>query len=378
WPCVGAILGPVGTLNNAGVIDGGSRSAIDVGTTYSSAVAYSYGWTNSGTITTNSTAATLANITSMSWTNSGTISNIGTGAAISGGYMTLTNSAGGRITTAGTTAIDHYGTFNLTNAGTIVGDVTSSTVTFSGAMTIDNAVGTITGNVRLGQGNDTLTVGYANGAIRTGISGTIDGGAGTDTLRVRFATDATLSSPLTLPTNFEQLTLAPDAKTTATLVTGFTVAGPLRVAGSGTVVNNAVLSGTGTVLADEYNSSGSPSVTNAGTITGTGTQTGTFAVSLNYANRFENSGTVAASQNGVSFSSQGAFVNSGTITAGGTAVSLFGPSFANSGTIRSTGGIGAILSGSSGSNWANSGRIEGTTAGLQLSSGLTNAGTITA
>ncbi|WP_336869353.1 autotransporter outer membrane beta-barrel domain-containing protein [Sphingomonas sanguinis] len=375
---IGAILGPVGTLNNAGVIDGGSRSAIDVGTTYSSAVAYSYGWTNSGTITTSSTAATLTNITSMSWTNSGTISNIGTGAAISGGYMTLTNAAGGRITTAGTTAIDHYGTFNLTNAGTIVGDVTSSTVTFSGAMTIDNAVGTITGNVRLGQGNDTLTVGYANGAIRTGISGTIDGGAGTDTLRVRFTTDATLSSPLTLPTNFEQLTLAPDAKTTATLATGFTVAGPLRVAGSGTVINNAALSGTGTVLADEYNSSGSPSITNAGSITGTGTQAGIYAVSLNYANRFENSGTVTASQNGVSFSSQGAFVNSGTITAGGTAVSLFGPSFANSGTIRSTSGIGAVLSGSTGSNWTNSGRIEGTTAGLQLSSGLTNTGTITA
>ncbi|WP_440980255.1 autotransporter outer membrane beta-barrel domain-containing protein (plasmid) [Sphingomonas pseudosanguinis] len=375
---IGAISGAIGTLNNAGVIDGGSRSAIDVGTTYSSAVASSYGWTNSGTITTNSTAATLANIKSMSWTNSGTISNIGTGVAIAGGYMTLTNAAGGRITTAGTTAIDHYGTFNLINAGTIVGDVTSSTVTFSGAMTIDNAVGTITGNVRLGQGNDTLTVGYANGAIRTGISGTIDGGAGTDMLRVRFTSDAILSSPLLLPTNFEQLTLVPDAKTTATLATGFTVAGPLRVAGSGTIINNAALTGSGTILSDEFGSSGSPSITNAGSITGTGTQTGTFAVSFNSVNRFENSGTVTASQNGVAFGSNGAFVNSGTITATGTAVSLFGPSFANSGTIRSTGGIGAILSGSSGSTWTNSGRIEGTTAGLRLSSGLTNSGTITA
>ena len=94
-------------------------------------------------------------------------------------------------------------------------------------------------------------------------------------------------------------------------------------------------------------------------------------------NRFENSGTVTATGNGVSFNSQGAFVNSGTITASDTAVSLFGPSFANSGTIRSTNGIGAILSGSSGTNWTNSGRIEGTTAGLRLSSRLTNTGTIT-
>ncbi|WP_294268389.1 autotransporter outer membrane beta-barrel domain-containing protein [uncultured Sphingomonas sp.] len=375
---IGAISGAVGTLNNAGTINGGSRSAIDVGTTYNSAVS-SYGWTNSGTITANSTAATLANIPSTSLTNSGTISNAGTGTAIAGGYMTLTNAAGGRITTAGTTAIQVSGGITLTNAGTIVGDVVSTTGSFGfGTSTIDNSTGTITGNVRLGSGSDTLTVGYANGALRTGISGTIDGGAGTDTLRVRFTTDATLSSALTLPTNFEQLTLAPDAKTTTTLANGFTVSGALRVAGSGTIINNAALSGSGTILSDEFGSSGSPSVTNAGSITGTGTQTGTFAVSLNSVNRFENSGTITASQNGVAFGSNGAFVNSGTITATGTAVSLFGPSFANSGTIRSTGGIGAILSGSSGSTWTNSGRIEGATAGLRLSSALTNSGTITA
>ncbi|MFV3517394.1 hypothetical protein ACNJD8_22550, partial [Mycobacterium tuberculosis] len=77
---------------------------------------------------------------------------------------------------------------------------------------IDNSIGTITGDVRLGSGNDTLTVGYAGGAIRTGVSGTIDGGAGTDTLRVRLTSDTTLSSALTLPTNFEQLTLVTDAK----------------------------------------------------------------------------------------------------------------------------------------------------------------------
>ncbi len=374
---IGAISGAIGTLTNAGTIDGGSRSAVDAGATYSSAV-YGYGWTNSGTISNNGTAATLANVRTSTLTNSGTIANAGTGAAIAGGYMTLTNGAGGRITTAGTTAIEHYGTFKLTNAGTIVGDIANSTVTFSGDITVDNAVGTITGNVRMGLGNDTLTIGYANGAFRTGISGAIDGGAGTDTLRVRLTSDTTLSSTLTLPTNFEQLTLVTDAKMTTTLANGFAVAGPLRIGGDGTVVNNTTLSGTGTVLADEYASYGAAVVRNAGSITGTGTNSGNFAVQLGSVNRFENSGTITATGNGVSFSSQGSFVNSGTITAGGTAVSLFGPSFTNSGTIRSTGGIGAILSGSSGSNWTNSGRIEGTTAGLQLSSSLTNSGTITA
>ncbi len=378
---IGAISGPVGTLTNAGTIDGGARSAIDTGATYSSAV-YGSGWTNSGTITNNGTAATLANYRGSTLTNSGTISNGGTGAVVaapSGYNLSLVNQAGGRITTAGTTAIQGDSGINLVNSGTIVGDIASTAGQFSYyTSTIDNAAGTINGNVRLGGGNDTLVVGYANGAIRTGISGTIDGGAGIDTLRVRFTSDATLSSALALPTNFEQLTLAPDAKMTATLARGFAVAGPVRVGGSGTVVNNTELSGTGTVLADDSSSYSAPSFTNAGSITGTGTQSGIYAVSLNAVNRFENSGTVTASQNGVSFSTQGTFVNSGTITATGTAVSLFGPSFANSGTIRSTGGIGAKLSGSYGSNWTNTGRIEGTTAGLQLSSALTNTGTITA
>lgn len=378
---IGAISGPVGSLTNAGTINGGSRSAIDAGTAYSSAV-YGGSWTNSGTIGNNGTAATLANYRGSTLTNSGTISNAGTGAVIvaaSGNSLSLVNQTGGRIATAGATAIQNDSGISLVNSGIIVGDIASTAGQFSYySSSIDNAAGTITGNVRLGAGNDTLVVGYANGVIRTGISGTIDGGAGTDTLRVRFTSDATLSSGLALPTNFEQLTLAPDAKMTTTLARGFTVIGPVRVGGSGTVVNNTALSGTGTVLADEYTSSGSPSFTNAGSITGTGTQSGVYAVSLSSVNRFENSGTVTASQNGVSFSTQGTFVNSGTITATGTAVSLFGPNFNNSGTIRSTGGIGAILSGSSGSTWTNSGRIEGASAGLQLSSSLTNSGTITA
>ncbi|MDR6144238.1 hypothetical protein QE363_000031 [Sphingomonas sp. SORGH_AS870] len=374
---IGAISGPVGTLTNAGTIDGGSRSAIDVGATYSSVV-YGFNWTNSGAIRSASTTATLANVRTSTLTNSGTIANTGTGAAITGIGVSLVNQTGGQITTAGTIAIQGSGGVNLVNSGTIVGGITTTANQYGyDTSTVDNTLGTITGDLRLGSGNDTLTVGYANGAIRTGISGAIDGGAGTDTLRVRLTSDTSLSSALTLPTNFEQLTLVTDAKMTATLAGGFATTGTLRVGGDGTLVNNTALSGTGTVLADEYASYSAAIVKNAGSISGTGSQVDSFAVSLGSVKSFENSGTITATMGGLSFSSQGTAVNSGTITAGGTAVSLIG-SFTNSGTIRSTGGIGAILSASSGATQTNSGRIEGATAGVQLSSSLNNSGTITA
>ena len=190
---IGAISGPVGSLTNAGTINGGSRSAIDAGTAYSSAV-YGGSWTNSSTSGNNGTAATLANYRGSTLTNSGTISNAGTGAVIvaaSGNSLSLVNQTGGRIATAGATAIQNDSGINLVNSGIIVGDIVTAAGQFGyNNSTIDNTAGTITGNVRFGAGSDTLVVGYVNGAIRTGISGVIDGGAGNDTLRVRFTSDA--------------------------------------------------------------------------------------------------------------------------------------------------------------------------------------------
>ncbi|MEG3156089.1 OPT family oligopeptide transporter, partial [Sphingomonas sp. RB1R13] len=126
---IGAISGAIGTLTNAGTIDGGSRSAIDAGANYNSAV-YSNGWTNTGTITSNGTAATLANLRSSTLTNSGTISNNGTGAAISGNSVSLVNQAGGLVTTTGTTAIQSDNGISLVNSGTIVGDIASASGPF--------------------------------------------------------------------------------------------------------------------------------------------------------------------------------------------------------------------------------------------------------
>lgn len=308
-------------------------------------------------------------------TNAGTVDG---GAAIAVATTvsraTITNT--GRIASQGGTAIDATGAVALTNGGTITGSVISRARSGQNSM-IDTLAGTINGNLVLGAGDDTLLARYDNGRLVTGISGTIDGGAGTDTVRMRIAGDATLGA-LALPTGFERLGLATSFGSTVTLGSEFgAIGGLVQVEGSGTVVNRGTLTGAAPVVSDSFATDGSPTFINAGVIRTTGGATGSFAVQLGTARRFQNDGDVVANGNGVSFSAQGAFVNTGTITANGTAVSLFGPSFTNSGTIRSTAGTGAILNGSSGSNWTNSGTIDGAVAGVRLSSTLVNTGVIT-
>ena len=230
---------------------------------------------NSGTITGTGTG------TDGTLTNSGTISNSGTGAAITGTSLTLINQAGGLIS-AGATAVDILDSGTLTNAGTI------------------------NGNLRLGAGSDTLTVGYADGAVRTGVTGTIDGGAGMNRLRIRFTSDATLASAPVLPNGFRQMILSPDAGKTATLGGGYQSADTLRIGGNGTVISNATLSGAGTLLTDDGNSNEKPIIVNAGTIIGTPGSTNGWpasAVQLYQAQRFENSGTITAGGNAVLFTS---------------------------------------------------------------------------
>ena len=373
---IGAISGPVGTLINAGMIDGGTRSAIDWGTGF----LFFGDVTNSGTITSASTTATLANLgSSRAVANTGLIANSGSGAALAGESLIVTNATGGRITSAGAAAIQANTVLVLTNAGTITGNVvTAAQPAYAASSMIDSSAGTITGSVTFGAGSDTLVAGWGGTGLVTGITGAIDGGAGIDTVRVRISADATLANAAVLPTAFEQFSVAPDANVTVTLADGFSAPGPLGITGSGTIVNRTTLTGaTQAVVANDFSASGYPTFINAGMIRTTAGTSGVFAASLGFnVNRFENSGTIAATGDGVSFSSQGEFVNSGTITAAGTGVSLFGPSFANSGTIRSTGGTGVILSGSSGSAWTNSGLIEGATAGALVSSALVNTGTI--
>ncbi|WP_380785619.1 autotransporter outer membrane beta-barrel domain-containing protein [Sphingomonas sp. R86521] len=372
---IGAISGPVGTLTNAGTIDGGVRGAVDMGT----GGLFNGSVTNSGTIASTSTVATVANLGSFrAVMNSGTIANRGTGAALTGENLSITNASGGRITSAGATAIQSNTYLTLTNAGTITGNViTASQPSYVTGSTIDSSSGTIAGSVTFGVGDDTLIAGWNGTGLVTGITGAINGAAGTDTLRVKFTADATIARTIVLPTNFERVSLAPDTKVTTTLADGFNAPGPILIGGSGTVINRTTIVGATQAVAVDSASLSSPTFVNAGTIVTTAGRSGVFALGLGFSiNRFENSGTITATGDGVDFGSQGRFLNSGTITAAGTGVSLFGPYFTNSGTIRSTGGIGVILSGSYGSDWTNSGRIEGATAGARVSSTLINTGTI--
>lgn len=417
---IGAVQAAINSINNAGTINGGSLSALAAGT-------YFYGtFVNSGTITsasgnptilnysniTNSgtisntggglaldgTALNLTNLTGGTITangssvlgsgtggitlvNSGTVSNSGAGAALSGTSLAVTNNAGGVIRSGtGNVALTASSGISLVNQGAITGNIVAGTSGSSGfASTIDSTAGTVTGNLTLGNGNDTLVATLKNGSLYTGISGAINGGGGTNTVQLKTSADATLSSALSLPTNFSQIDFMPVFGTTLTLASTYPTTSSLLFDGAGTLDNQATISGTGQVVG-QMNYSSSGTFRNSGTIISANSGSTASAINLTGYASFVNSGTVTATGSGV-YVSVGSVTNTGLITAGGTAVSGFlgsNNSFANSGTIRSTGGIGASLSFSCTCYTAtNSGTIAGATVGLSLGSGtIVNTGTI--
>ena len=415
---IAGISGAVGYIQNQGTIDGGSNSAI-AGGTYSSII-YSSSLTNSGSVTSSGSGATVSNY-SGSITNSGTIANSGTGSAITGNYGPITNSAGGLISASvgdtisltGFLSIDNAGTIqntgsgraivgsggivnraggtisasgtviegvagvSLTNYGSIVGNILAGSLLRNSYSSIDSTVGSITGDVTFGVGNDTLFATYSDaGALSTGITGFVDGGAGTDTIQAKFATDVTLSKAIVLPTNFEAFGIQMGSDVTVTVSNGFSAPGTLLFSG-GTLVNSTQLSGGGTVV--QSVSFGS-SMRNEGSITGTAVWN-QYTADV-YGGTFTNSGTINSQGNAVRAVVYD-FVNSGTISAAGTAVMavVVGGSggFNNSGTINSTAGTGLSLSGSTyGPDYAatNSGTIGGSQAGVYLSAALVNRGHI--
>lgn len=379
---LGAISGSIGALTNAGTIDGGSLAAINMASVYNSSLQGS-DWTNSGTIRSTSSAATLSNLSTSGYTltNTGTISNSGSGAAVEGSSATyanlsIVNSAGGRITSGGSTAITISNSLGLTNAGRIDGKVLAGSAQSYYGSTVDSTDGTINGDLIFGAGNDVLVARYTGSpTLSTGVSGIVDGGAGTDLVRIRVDADTTINTSISLPTNFEQLEIATARGATTTIAGGFNSSGTLRVSGPGTFDNRATIEAAGQALV----SVGSyPVIVNNGTIRTTSAVPYRYAVEIASGNGFTNNQTISAAGDGVSFSSYGGFVNAGTITSVGTAVSFFGEDFNNSGTIRSSGGTGLILTGSSGSYYKriNSGVIEGASIGASLSTDLTNTGTI--
>lgn len=374
---IGAIAGPVGTLTNAGTIDGGASSAIDFGTVYLSGLTRGP-ITNSGVIRSNGSSATIANINyGQAITNSGSIVNDGPGPALSGSGVEVINAAGGRISTAGVTAIAATDSLRLTNAGLISGNIfIGTTGSFGPASTVDSANGTIAGGVTFGSGADYLVARYTGGrTLSTGITGAINGGDGIDTVQIRFDTDTSVTTPIDLLPNFERLGLAPAARVTATLEAGFLGTATIEAAGEGLIVNRGTIRTTGQAVVTSIFSN-PVRFSNEGTIESGVVGPDLFGLTFYSSGSVRNSGTINTAGGGVSVRSGSDFTNTGVIVAGGTGVFSSGDNFDNQGIIRSTAGAAVILAGSSYGTRTNSGRIEGALAGADLSASLINTGEI--
>lgn len=374
---IGAISAPVGTLTNAGTINGGGLSAIEfafanIGGPVPAPI------TNSGIIRSTSSAATIAKISFLqAITNSGSVINDGTGPALDGGSINVTNAAGGRIATIGTTAINATDSLRLTNAGLISGNIfIGTTGSFGQASTVDSANGVIAGNVTFGSGADYLVARYTGGRTpSTGITGAIDGGDGIDTVQIRFDTDTSVTTPIDLLPNFERLGLAPAAGVTATLEAGFLGTTTIEAAGAGKIVNRGTIRTAGQAVVTSF-SADSVQFSNEGTIESAVVGPDLFGLTFYSSGDVANNGTINTAGDGVSLRFGGDFSNAGTITAGGTGVSFWGRNFNNLGVIRSTVGTAVQIMFSSGSDVSNRGRIEGAVVGATLSGSLVNMGSI--
>ena len=381
---IGAIIGTIGRLTNAGLIDGGTLSAIDQSSDYNSSV-YPDGWTNSGTIRSASSSATIANLNTpfFALINSGTIANTGNGIAIqgrgNGGQgISINNLAGAIISTTGPVAIA-ASAVELTNAGTITGDiVATSAFGYSYSSSIDSTQGRTDGNVTLGSGNNRIYGRYdGTPTLQTGITGSISAEGESNSLVLATASDLIVSTAITLPTGFQHLQFAPDTDVTLTLTDGFIAPGTITLAGYGTVINDTRIETDGPAFASSYLFTSEPSLINNGVIDASLAQSYQYAVDLDFYGSLNNSGTILSNGNGVSADTE--VVNSGMITAANTGLSMFGGSLNNSGTIRSTAGIGIVLSGNTDNIAAiNSGMIEGATYGAVFGYALNNSGTISA
>lgn len=374
---INAISAPIGTLDNAGTIisvERGINAIGQFGNSPSTGII-----NNSGTIrSTDDFTPTVSIDFFNTLNNSGTIENLGTEAAVSALMLTINNNAAGRITSAGTTAITVRDRLNLTNAGTIVGDVLAGGTSTTSGSTVDSSAGRITGSLLFGSASDTLIAAYDGTRLRYGVDGVIDGGAGTDSVRLRFAADTTIATPLTLPTAFERFSLIADAGATATLAAGAAGTEALAIGGAGTFVNNATLTTLGQVIGNDLTVTGTPTLVNNGTVALTTTRGTPYAINLSQFSRFENNGTVNSARNAVSLAGTGAIVNNGTVSAFLTGMLVSGGNVTNSatGVIQSSNGIALALSGATATPHTNAGRIDGLTGARLTGTALANTGII--
>ncbi len=405
---IGPIRGQVNLFANAGLIDGGTQSA------YVDAPApqyYGQGTVgNTGTIRTTSADATIrlyrAFNPNQHVDNVGLIENRGTGYALEGvSILSLTNSATGRIESegtaiaapnlvgitndglirGGTTAIRTNGTLQLTNRGTITGDIIASTAGQYQGARIDNRGGTINGNVLLGAGNDVFLADLTTANPLGIITGTLDTGGGIDAIRYEVSTDTVLQSAPTVPAGFEQVQYGIGKNSTLTFAESYASTSQVALGGgdqgfynpNNRFINRGRIDTAGVALSTDAGPSSGLTIINEGAITASLAGAGDFAVRLTSVGAFTNAGSITGNGGGgVQIGSGNNWTNNGSIIATGMAVQS-SQVLNNSGLIRSTGGVGIQLSGHSSTDSMNSGTIEGATVGMQYGGNvLRNSGTI--
>lgn len=394
---IGGIDAAVGTLSNAGTIDGGSNSAYRSGP--ANGRPYAGGVDNSGVIQSNGAAATIDfDKTGGIIVNTGLITNLGSGPAIDAAFnLSLRNEVGGVISSGGPIAIQMASSQAIWNRGTIIGSVVNTGPNYYSINLVDNVGGTIQGDLLLGSMDDTLfaSLDLANGRP-LGVTGRIDGGGGTNTLVFDLAQDTVLDGlkgRLVLPTNFQKYQVRLSNNATATFDTDSL--NDVTFTGKGRVVSNTDLTTTG---------QGLQLLTGANTLTGAQIEfvnngdinftydpnyhppyyysSLEFALAVDGPTAFTNNGDIVAVNGGKGLliwnPGQTFFVNNGDITAEGVGVYSNGP-FQNNGVIRSQ-TTGVSMGGFSTTvGLVNTGAIEGVTSGVTLSSNvMTNSGTVKA
>jgi hypothetical protein len=227
----GSVLINSGTIREASNGDGTARGVVNALTLI-----------NTGTIDMGGTAVAYDYLYYGSdLTNSGLIRSAN-GAAITGSHYTVSirNEADGVIQGGGIGAAIALGNGQVSNAGTIKGDVQFGVDYYSGPGLYIADGGTIEGDLRFASANDIfLQIGDD-----LGVTGTIDGGDGQDMFGRVFTQDTTVMLGGRPDIGFERDYLLAQAGATVSIDASATSRDTLFVGGEGRIVNLAALDGT--------------------------------------------------------------------------------------------------------------------------------------